>query len=439
MIRKGQVRFGGGTVEKYCWQNRQQLATFLPTLSKETNKGKLERSTQGYHNGTVPWGYESEIRGNRKVGVPDPDKASVVVELFERYASGLYSDFQLAEWLNFQGLHTNKNHPFGKDTVRDMLCNDFYIGKIRYRGMSVHVKGVSYRSTEPKVSQGQHEPIVSDDLWRRSQAVRAARRLKAKSGQKTVRIHLLQGLAICASCGQHLRVQTPRRSKTYYRDDSHLRGYHDCPYGGHSVRADTLDEEIAALVQSLKLPPNWEQVVQQLIQDQKDGPDPEVECKEIRVTLRLMSENFERGMYQGEEFVYWQKVNELKEKVALLSRAPDSAIDHAARTLLDINGSWQWATREEQRELVHMMILEAGCDLGAKRILWVKVRPDFEVLFQLVEGLSVDAKRRYWIRSRDEKSEDQGLEENKGQIGIEVKIPLPMSNNALTISPDYIQ
>src|SRR5512141_2839330 len=43
---------------------------YSDNLSKETNKGKLERSTQGFHNGAVPWGYISVLQGNRKVGVP---------------------------------------------------------------------------------------------------------------------------------------------------------------------------------------------------------------------------------------------------------------------------------------------------------------------------------------------------------------------------------
>jgi site-specific DNA recombinase len=123
----------------------------------------------------VPWGYVSQLQGNRKVGVPDPEKAPVVVEMFERYATGAYSDMQIAEWLNAQGYLTNRNHPFGKDTVRDMLCNAYYAGKIRYRGMTVRPKGVSFRSTPPRVSDGQHEAIISEELWQRSQAVRASR------------------------------------------------------------------------------------------------------------------------------------------------------------------------------------------------------------------------------------------------------------------------
>lgn len=31
------------------------------------------------------------------------------------------------------GYLTNRNHPFGKDTLRDMLCSAYYAGMIRCR------------------------------------------------------------------------------------------------------------------------------------------------------------------------------------------------------------------------------------------------------------------------------------------------------------------
>jgi site-specific DNA recombinase len=134
---------------------------YSDNLKRETNTGKLERSLQGYHNGAVTWGYVSVLRGNRKVAVPDPKKAPVVVAMVERYASGMYSDLQTATWLNEQGYLTAKGRTFNKDSVRDMLRNPYFIGKIRYRGMSVRPKGVSYRSTPPQFSEGQHEPIIA--------------------------------------------------------------------------------------------------------------------------------------------------------------------------------------------------------------------------------------------------------------------------------------
>ncbi len=52
-------------------------------------------------------------------------------------------------------------------------------------------------------------------------------------------------------------------------------------------------------------------------------PDPETERKEIRSMLRLMRDNYERGLYEGEEYQYWQKVNSLKEKLELAQPHPE--------------------------------------------------------------------------------------------------------------------
>lgn len=400
---------------------------YSDNLSKETNKGKLERSLQGFHNGAVPWGYTSMLQGNRKVGVPDPEKSPVVVAMFEQYAAGFHSDFQIAEWLNGQGYQTAKNRLFNKDSVRDMLRNPYYIGKIRYRGMTVRPNGVSYRSTPPQFSEGQHTPIISQELWDRCQAMRDSRRVTVKTEQKAARVHLLQSLAVCAHCGRRLRIQTPKNFPTYYREDSHLRGYYDCPYSGQSIHADDLDEQVATLVQSLKLTATWEEDVRKLLHEDDDGPDPEAERKEICTMMRLLRENYERGLYVGEEFQYWQKVNGLKEKLDLLNRVPESAINKTARTLLNLRESWEWAKKKERRMLVRTMIQEVGCDVGPKRVKWVKVSPDFEILFRLMDGLYPDTGRRYWIGPKEAKEDNCDKEEDKGQIGVEIKISAPMS------------
>ena len=415
---------------------------YSDNLSKETNKGKLERSLQGFHNVAVPWGYISTIQGKRKVGVPDPEKVPIVLEVFERYASGKYSDMEIANWMNAQGLKSNRGHPFGKDTIREMLVNAYYVGQILYRGMSVRSKGVCFRSTPPKITEGQHEAIVPEELWQRVQTTRNSRRIRADTNQKTVHINLLQGLVVCANCGRRLRIQSHPRGPTYYREESRLSGYRDCAVTGQSVRAETIDDQVGKLVQSLKLPANWEESVRDLCQQQSDGPDPETERKGIRGTLRLIRENYERGLYEGEEFQYWQKVSSLKEKLDLLSKIPEPAIEKAARTLLDLRQSWEWATKEERKELARMMIQNVGVDFVAKRVIWIKANPDFEVLFQLLNNLRVDEHRRFWIEDFDTKETIENIRDNKeglGQAGMEVKNFAPLSYNALTSIEDYVK
>jgi len=78
-----------------------------------------------------------------------------------------------------------------------------------------------------------------------------------------------------------------------------------------------------------------------MLDNQRERADPKAECKEIRSMLRLMRDNFERGLYDGEEYQYWQKVNALKEKLELLNRIPEAVIDRAARALLNLHDSWE--------------------------------------------------------------------------------------------------
>jgi hypothetical protein len=183
----------------------------------------------------------------------------------------------------------------------------------------------------------------------------------------------------------------------------------------------------------------WIQNEWKLLRYEQERSDQEVERKEIHSLLRLMRDNYERGLYEGEEYQYWQKVNSLKEKLELLTRIPESAIERAAITLLNLHDSWEWATREERKMLVRTMVQEAGCDVGTKRIVWVKVNPDYEILFRLMDGLRPDAGRRYWIREQGTEGIIVGTGEELGQMGTEVKIAFPVSHNTLTSVEEYVQ
>jgi hypothetical protein len=125
--------------------------------------------------------------------------------------------------------------------------------------------------------------------------------------------------------------------------------------------------------------------------------------------------------------------------MALLERVPEPAINRAAQTLLDLSETWENTTQEERRDLVHVMIQEVGVDMAAKRILWVKARPDYEPLFSILDGLCLDGERRYWIEHRETEGNICDIEVDNGQMSTGVEILLPVSHNILTIAEEYIQ
>ena len=98
------------------------------SLSFWTRTGLREKARQGHLVGSLPWGYVRDRDSG--LAVPDRERAELVRELFERYATGHESDRSLAEWLNARGARTAKDRAFGKDTVREMLVNAAYCGYV---------------------------------------------------------------------------------------------------------------------------------------------------------------------------------------------------------------------------------------------------------------------------------------------------------------------
>jgi hypothetical protein len=158
----------------------------------------------------------------------------------------------------------------------------------------------------------------------------------------------------------------------------------------------------------------------------------EARRKEIHSMLRLMRDNDEPSLYEGEEYQYWQKVSALKEKLALLERIPEPAINRAAQTLLDLRETWENTTLEERKDLVHVMLQEVGINMADKCILWVKARPDYEPLVSILDGKRQDTDRRSWIERLEASEDDYDIREDLGQEGMEVKITLPMSDKTST-------
>lgn len=173
----------------------------------------------------IPLGYKRDPETRRLA--PDPERAPIVVELFEQRAAGR-SWRQLSTWLReTHGLY------LGKTTLSGMIANPAYLGHAR-QGEIVNMRA--------------HEPIVPQLLWDRAQAAKGERPIH--NGSASSRI-MLRGLVKCASCGHVLLVGNTRTGK----DESGKRQKvpcYQCRYehcdDKAGIRADRLDEWVVALV-----------------------------------------------------------------------------------------------------------------------------------------------------------------------------------------------
>jgi hypothetical protein len=207
---------------------------------------------------------------------------------------------------------------------------------------------------------------------------------------------LLNRVVVCDKCGRNLRAQSTHTQRRYYRETSKERGL-ECEWSGTSVRSDEIDGQIAELVSKLHLPENWREQLKDVLEEASAAqPDPEGEKRRLRAELRRLRESYRRGLYEGEEYLFWREVEGIQERIEALENLPPTKVERAAQEILSLQTLWESATKEERSELTHMVFEQVGCDIPEKRITWVKPHPEFEVLFQMLADWERVEDGRYW-------------------------------------------
>lgn len=117
------------------------------TISMKLAKGRKARAKSGNKPcGSVPYGYKWE--GNDVV--IDYNNNLVVRDIFEKYIE-LKSLAKLKAYCDEKCYRTSNGNEFSKQSLKNMIENDFYIGIVTYAG---------------KKTDGFHEPIVSEGVFK---------------------------------------------------------------------------------------------------------------------------------------------------------------------------------------------------------------------------------------------------------------------------------
>jgi site-specific DNA recombinase len=224
------------------------------SLSFWTRSGLREKARQGHLVGTLPWGYQRDHQTGEVI--PDPDRAPLVTEMFERYATGQESDRTIAAWLNAKGARRARGRSFGKDTVRDMLCNAAYAG---------YVTGL--RSTDRSIP-GHHQALITDELFDRVREVRSWRARVTKPGRPSPD-YLLRKLLYCEHCGQRMHGTRGSRAGVRRYQCSTRRHGGNCPQT--MVQAEPLEAQLVDWIRRFELGEDLRTLALHAITAQADG------------------------------------------------------------------------------------------------------------------------------------------------------------------------
>ena len=183
--------------------------------------------------GIVPLGYGVEARSL----VVDPEPARLVREIYARYLEfGCVRRLkQHVDRLITAGAVAASRRPMSRGALYTVLKNPIYVGKISHKG---------------EVFDGQHEPIVDEDAWHRTQELLAKNRQGRHRRANAKAPSLLAGLVFDAQGEPMVAVHATKASRRYryYVSKSLHAGNARQGDGACRVSAHQLEAAVAARI-----------------------------------------------------------------------------------------------------------------------------------------------------------------------------------------------
>ena len=235
-------------------------AHYIRNLREEVKKGYYGRLKQGLCPFPAPLGYLDT--GSGKPKTIDPKKGPLVAKAFHLYATGNYSQQEIADELNRLGLQIRGGKQLTKNTVARILSNSFYAGEIRIKKTGQTFAGI-------------HPPLVSRQRFERVKNILAGKGVIRSRSHRFI----FSRLILCALCGRSL-VGEIHKGHTYYR----------C-HGSHLavLKEESIDRRFSMIFEKLKLLPDEETVLDLTLKKKKANWQSE-SMKLLRASeLRLAS------------------------------------------------------------------------------------------------------------------------------------------------------
>lgn len=300
-------------------------AFYSKNLSSETKRGKRQRALNGAFNGSVaPLGYDLVTVANATPQLApglyiNMRQAAIVRRAFRLYATGDYSDADIAKWMMtrpiIQELRTGRL-PVNKEMIRDLLQNRVYTGRVPHSDTQYSGSlGSGKKSSRGRKEwfEGKHHGFISDELFDLCQQVRAGM-VVHRSKPTEMRTYLLHDRLYCARCiankpggliddnyGRMRPYYHNQRDTSFYRCLAHDRGYEKC--GQKATRVEAIDAQLAAILSQLEIPTGFRERVEQAVQNRVENEASLQRMEEIQAVVERIDFSWEQGFLDKQDYI----------------------------------------------------------------------------------------------------------------------------------------
>lgn len=339
-------------------------------IKERMTMGLEARAKEGKFHGSAvsPIGYDY-IDG--ELVINDFERMQVE-QIFQMYLKGS-SPNTIVEHLNNKGL-THKYGKWNRKTVKAVLSRKTYLGLIEHKG---------------NIYQGNHEPIISQELFDAVQLVKKDKSRDFLNGKRNgLVVSYLGGLLCCAQCGAKYSKETKyHKSKEtskpyeYYVCNSRLKKNPSLVFDANCKnkrwKMQALDQVIFDEIKKLALDPDYIKAIKNL---KKKDNRPKVIDKKIKSLDNQLTKLMELYSLDGISFEALQeKINELNTNKLLLSEEKTKILlekekeltkDQALTLIKSFESVLEDGSFEEIRQVITALIEKIEIDDENITIYW---------------------------------------------------------------------
>lgn len=202
-----------------------EMQTFLSRseyrmITKRLRRGTMHSVNNGAYMANAPFGYR-KVRINKLPSLEIvPEEAECVRQIFQLYLAG-NGCTKIEQMVNAMGYHGRRGSKFNRNTIRIILDNPVYIGKVRWDKTSTVKSGVGVERTKKviynteekiRIIDGHHPAIIDQELWDAVQARRKSRYFYVDNKHVA---SPLAGLVRCSKCGRLMNLQGKNKGVPY--------------------------------------------------------------------------------------------------------------------------------------------------------------------------------------------------------------------------------
>lgn len=321
--------------------------------------GRRQKATEGgWNGGFAPYGYQLI---NGKIEIVE-EEAEIVKRIFHMFVEDGLGAVGVSKRLNAEGIkkkirQKNDIDTFSAHFIKLVLDNPIYMGKIAYgRRKNEKIEGkrnqyhVVKEKNEEKIimSQGQHEAIVSEEIWYRAQAKRKETGYKREKVEKEHE-YILSGLVVCPSCGKRMYGIPSRKKKkdgtyypTYYayacRQNGNQTG-HKCQ-GQRQINCAEIDKEVENVIIHHMWSEEAEKALAEQLSKNRNVEELEKQLKAYNETLKKYD-------------IQIKKMEQQQDSLDVFDDNYDSLFESYSRRLSDV-----FTKRAELKKIAHELELK---------------------------------------------------------------------------------